>query len=116
MIKSVAFDIDGTLTDDVEFTVKEFLKAYEERYGKPYTKKIDYSIYPPENMFDAYVDDKDFLKKWKSELWEKIVSTDAVPLRKHMVKLTNDLHNKGIKVHIVTARYSGPEETNLEER
>ena len=44
MIKSVAFDIDGTLTDDVEFTVKEFLKAYEERYGKPYTKKIDYSI------------------------------------------------------------------------
>ena len=116
MIKSVAFDIDGTLTDDVEFTVKEFLKAYEERYGKPYTKKVDYSIYPPENMFDAYVDDKDFLKKWKSELWEKIVSTDAVPLRKHMVKLTNDLHNKGIKVHIVTARYSSPEETNLEER
>ena len=116
MIKSVAFDIDGTLTDDVEFTVKEFLKAYEERYGKPYTKKIDYSVYPPENMFDTYVDDKDFLKKWKSELWEKIASTDVVPLRKHMVKLTNDLHNKGIKVHIVTARYSSPEETNHEER
>lgn len=110
MIQSVAFDIDGTLTDDVPFIIKDFLHAYEDRYHKPYTKKIDYSIYPPENMFDASINDKDFLKKWKSELWTKILSTDLVPLRKHMVPLTNDLHNKGIKVHIVTARCSGGED------
>ena len=67
MIQSVAFDIDGTLTDDVEFTVKEFLNAYRIRYGKEYTKKIDYSIYPPENMFDSTIDDKEFLEKFKKD-------------------------------------------------
>ena len=116
MIKSVAFDIDGTLTDDVDFTVKDFLNAYRKRYHKEYTKKIDYSIYPPENMFDDCVDDKEFLKKWKDDLWTRILTTNEVPIRKHMVKLTNDLHNKGIKVHIVTARMSGDEYDDLDKK
>ena len=115
MIQLVVFDIDGTLTDDVEFTVKEFLNAYRIRYGKEYTKKIDYSIYPPENMFDSTIDDKEFLEKFKKDLWDKILNANEVPIRKHMIKLTNDLHAKGIKVHIVTARMSGGYEDDYED-
>ena len=115
MIKSVAFDIDGTLTDDIDFTVREFLNAYRIRYGKEYTKKFDYSIYPPENMFDSTIDDKEFLEKFKKDLWDKILNANEVPIRKHMIKLTNDLHAKGIKVHIVTARMSGGYEDDYED-
>ena len=38
MIKSIAFDIDGTLTDEVGFIVKDFLSEYEKRFGIKYTK------------------------------------------------------------------------------
>ena len=63
MIKSVAFDIDGTLTDDIDFTVREFLNAYRIRYGKEYPKQIDYSIYPPEKLVDSTIDDQELLEK-----------------------------------------------------
>ena len=104
MIKSIAFDIDGTLTDEVGFIVKDFLSEYEKRFGIKYTKGFNYEIYPPENMFDDYVEDKRWLESWKDNVWDRIMRD--VPVRKWMPELTHDLHKKGIKVHIVTARYS----------
>lgn len=108
MIKSIAFDMDGTLTDETTFIIDDFKKSYKERFGIEYKKSFDYSVYPPENMFDKYVDDSAWLKQWKTELWERIMRN--VPVRKWMAELTQALHKKGIMVHIVTSRYSGDDE------
>ena len=104
----VAFDIDGTLTDEMGFIEDDFRNAYKEKYHMDYAKSADYYVSPPENMFDAYIDDKKWLSEWKDGLWDRIMT--SVPARKGMAKLTQDLHKKGVKIYIVTARYSGYED------
>jgi uncharacterized HAD superfamily protein/calcineurin-like phosphoesterase family protein len=114
MLKSVAFDIDGTITDELNFVVTHFHNAYKEKFGKEYTKPCDYSIYPPENMFDEFVDDKDWLKSWKDALWDAIIKGNGIPVRKNVKELTNGLHKNGYTVHIVTARCGDDSENTPE--
>ena len=64
----VAFDIDGTLTDEMRFIEDDFRNAYKEKYHMDYAKSADYHVSPPENMFDAYIDDKKWLSEWKDGL------------------------------------------------
>lgn len=110
MIKKIAFDIDGTLTDAHFNFVAYFLKAYQRDFGKPYSGKIDHNAYLFQDIFPSV--DKDYADKIAKEFM-------TVPdiYRKHVKELMNTLHNLGVEIHIITARGTDPIDGNdAEER
>jgi uncharacterized HAD superfamily protein/calcineurin-like phosphoesterase family protein len=106
MIKKIAFDVDGTITDDIEYTVAKFRESYIEKFNKPYTGRIDYSKYVLTERFPDC--DKSFVENWAWNFWDYNIIHGETPIRPHIAQLTKALHKKGIEIHIITARGSDP--------
>jgi hydroxymethylpyrimidine pyrophosphatase-like HAD family hydrolase len=112
--KTVVFDIDGTLVDEIGYLIKHAPKYLEEK-GLP-TNIINPEGYSVANIFglrdffakegkltDKELDEK--CKKVSQGFWDKhFVDYTHESLREGSVELINELQNKGIKVVFVTMR------------
>ena len=103
IISNIGFDIDGTLTNELEASINNFLEFYQKHYGEKYSGKIDMSKYELKERFPD-CRDNEFMELFTSWHWEKYIR--ETPFRPFVKDLFLKLKQMGIKIHIVTARNS----------
>lgn len=101
MIKKIAFDIDGTMTEGHFDFMHFFLERYKKDFGKPYPGKIHTNEYRWEKIFPDV--DEDYVIKVARDF-----SRRPDCYRPYIKELFNTLHNMGIEIHIITARGTDP--------
>lgn len=100
MIKKVAFDIDGVLTDPGQDIENAFLQFYRMKKGCDYKGNIDTSRYELIKEFPAA--EKFLIEEFLRVFWPKEVQ--IVSARKYAKELFFELRKRGCEIHIITAR------------
>lgn len=107
MIKHIGFDYDGTLTDELSYSVGEFLPFYKKETGKSYSGKVDLRKIP---MVERFPDcDKDLMENFNKYHWAKY--TRECPFRPFVKELFEKLKQLGVTIYIVSARVPNPGQT-----
>ena len=101
-LKSIAFDIDGTLTDYGLYFETDFRRSYREKYGKEYKGKVDYTQVLYQNRFPDC--DREFLDTWAEEAFMRSHQEGGKFFRPFAKELTKKLKSMGVKISIITAR------------
>lgn len=110
IFKSIAFDIDGTLTDFKSSMIERFKIFYEEKYSKYYRGKIDYAC---EQLSQTFPDcDRDTVQEFESTFWKWYM--DNITLRPYVTELFMLLKRMHITIYIITARYKESGLENIE--
>lgn len=100
LIKNIGFDIDGTLMDELSYSVETFLELYYETYHKKYSGLIDTSKYELKDRFPDC--DSDFIERFIPYYWNKYIREAS--FRPYVKDLFIKLKQIGCTIHIVTAR------------
>lgn len=96
---TIAFDIDGVLTDFESFLMKYGKKYFSKKYGDDFVENINPNEYSFEKMFN--VSEKDKVAFYTKYLfWYAL----RYPLRDGFSTLTKKLHNKGDRILFISSR------------
>lgn len=107
MIKDIGFDYDGTLTDELNFTVSEFLEFHRKEKGVPYKGRIKTNVISCKERFPDC--DSDFLQLF--EKWHWVHYRRECKFRPYVKELFLKLKQMGLRIHIVSARVPLEDET-----
>lgn len=107
MISTVLFDLDGTIVDTNELIITTFLHVIEKHLDKPYTREqiIPYmgmTLEEQLQIFSGQAEVSHLVKEYRS--FNNEHHDELVREFPHVLEVIRELHQRGIKLGVVTTK------------